>query len=177
MRVVAHLLDDAEQLHSPNQDERPYGEVSLIVLHGISLPAGKFGGDQVSALFTNTLDVSDPSLQELDGMRVSSHLFVRRSGEVIQYVPFDKRAWHAGKSSFAGRSNCNDYAVGIELEGTDTIAYEGVQYDVLAKVCANLMSTYGIMEITGHSEIAPGRKTDPGPAFDWSRLKRELART
>jgi AmpD protein len=175
MSVVEHLIDVAMQVHSPNQDERPYGEISLIVVHGISLPAGEFGGQEVCELFTNCLDASVPELAELESVKVSSHLFIRRTGELIQFVPFNRRAWHAGASSFGGREHCNDYSIGIELEGTDTIAYEEAQYEVLSDVCASLMVSYGIMDITSHSIIAPGRKTDPGLAFSWATLRRKLA--
>ena len=176
MSVVDHLIDVATQLHSPNQDERPHGEISLIVVHGISLPAGEFGGQEVCELFTNCLDASGPELAELESVKVSSHLFIRRTGELIQFVPFNRRAWHAGASSFGGREHCNDYSIGIELEGTDTIAYEEAQYEVLSDVCASLMESYKIMDITSHSIIAPGRKTDPGLAFSWATLRRKLAR-
>ena len=176
MSVVEHLIDVATQMHSPNQDERPYGEISLIVVHGISLPAGEFGGHEVCELFTNSLDTSGPELADLENVKVSSHLFIRRTGELIQFVPFNRRAWHAGASSFGDREHCNDYSIGIELEGTDTIAYEEVQYEVLSNVCASLMASYGIMEITSHSAISPDRKTDPGPAFNWGVLRRKLAR-
>ena len=176
MSVVDHLIDVATQLHSPNQDERPDGEISLIVVHGISLPAGEFGGQEVCELFTNALDTSVPELAELESVKVSSHLFIRRTGELIQFVPFNRRAWHAGASSFGGREHCNDYSIGIELEGTDTIAYEEAQYEVLSDVCASLMESYKIMDITSHSIIAPGRKTDPGLAFSWATLRRKLAR-
>ena len=176
MSVVEHLIDVAIQVHSPNQDERPYGEISLIVVHGISLPVGEFGGQEVCELFTNTLDVSGPELAELESVKVSSHLFIRRTGELIQFVPFNRRAWHAGASSFGGREHCNDYSIGIELEGTDTIAYEEAQYEVLSDVCASLMASYKIMDITSHNIIAPARKTDPGLAFNWATLRRKLAR-
>ena len=176
MLVVEHLIDVAMQLHSPNQDERPYGEISLIVVHGISLPVGEFGGQEVCELFTNSLDASGPELAELESVKVSSHLFIRRTGELIQFVPFNRRAWHAGESSFGGREHCNDYSIGIELEGTDTIAYKGAQYEVLSDVCASLMTSYRLMDITSHSIIAPGRKTDPGPAFSWATLRGKLAR-
>jgi|TARA_B100001105_G_C22359588_1_gene429639 N-acetyl-anhydromuramoyl-L-alanine amidase len=176
MSVVEHRIEGAMQLHSPNQDERPFGEISLIVVHGISLPAGKFGGQEVCELFTNCLDVSGPELSDLEGIKVSSHLFIRRTGELIQFVPFNRRAWHAGASSFAGREHCNDYSIGIELEGTDTTAYEEAQYEVLSNVCASLMKSYSVTEITSHSAISPDRKTDPGPAFNWGILRRKLAR-
>ena len=176
MSVVEHWIDGAMQVHSPNQDERPFGEISLIVVHGISVPAGKFGGQEVCELFTNCLDVSNPKLADLEGIKVSSHLFIRRTGELIQFVPFNRRAWHAGASSFGGREHCNDYSIGIELEGTDTIPYKEAQYEVLSDVCASLMTSYRLMDITSHSIIAPGRKTDPGPAFSWATLRRKLAR-
>ena len=176
MSVVEHLIEGVMQVHSPNQDERPLGEISLIVIHGISLPPGKFGGQEVCELFTNALDTSGPELADLEGVQVSSHLFIRRTGELIQFVPFNRRAWHAGASSFGGFEHCNDYAIGIELEGSDTIAYEEAQYEVLSDVCASLMVYYRIMDITSHSIIAPDRKTDPGPAFSWPTLSRKLAR-
>ncbi len=176
MSVVEHLIEGVMQVHSPNQDERPLGEISLIVIHGISLPPGKFGGQEVCELFTNALDTSGPELADLEGVQVSSHLFIRRTGELIQFVPFNRRAWHAGASSFGGLEHCNDYAIGIELEGSDTIAYEEAQYEVLSDVCASLMVHYRIMDITSHSIIAPDRKTDPGPAFSWPTLSRKLAR-
>ena len=166
----------AVQVQSQNQDERPYGELSLIVLHSISLPPGVFGGPEVSELFTNTLDTTRPEMADLADVSVSSHLFIRRTGELIQYVPFNRRAWHAGISSFGGRDNCNDYSIGIELEGVDTDAYEEAQYEVLSDVCANFMTHYGILDVTSHSHIAPDRKTDPGPAFSWINLRRKLAR-
>ena len=126
-------------------------------------------------MFLNTLDTSTPVLSDLAGVRVSSHLFIRRDGEVLQFVPFDKRAWHAGVSSFRDRNQCNDFSVGIELEGTDDLPYEAAQYTSLGVVCAALMQTYSIHEIRGHSDIAPGRKTDPGPAFNWVLLMRAIA--
>ncbi len=177
MDIRDHRLGGVSQLNSPNQDERPDGEVSLIVVHGISLPPGVFGGNEVEDLFLNTLDSSDPVLADLAGIRVSSHVFIRRTGEVKQFVPFDKRAWHAGVSSFAGRRNCNDFSIGIELEGTEHQSYELEQYAAMSEVCAALMRHYGILELRGHSDIAPGRKTDPGPAFNWLKLMRGLAAT
>ena len=175
MQVKDHRLTGVTQLDSPNFDERPNGEISLVVIHGISLPPGVFGGDEVMQLFLNQIDAGNPELQELAGLKVSSHLFVRRSGEVLQFVPFDQRAWHAGESSFNGRDDCNDFSIGIELEGTDTLPYEDVQYESLVDICTALMQQYGSLEIRGHADIAPLRKTDPGPAFDWSRFRRELA--
>lgn len=175
MQIADHRLISAAQIESPNQDKRPFGEISLIVLHGISLPAGEFGGPEVSEFFTNTLDAGSPGLEDLAGLKVSSHLYVRRDGSVQQFVAFDRRAWHAGLSSFRGRENCNDFSIGIELEGTDKLAYEDAQYQELALICRSLMNHYGITDIVGHCHIAPGRKTDPGEAFDWSRFRRSLA--
>ena len=179
MKLVAHRLDAAIRVDSPNQDARPAGAVSLILLHGISLPPGRFGGDEVVQLFTNTLDTSLPEYQEmfadLEGVNVSSHLFIRRDGEMIQFVPFDRRAWHAGESTFKGRANCNDFSIGIELEGMDDLPYMDTQYERLTRVCALLMETYSITDVCGHCDVAPGRKTDPGPAFDWDKLRQNLA--
>lgn len=176
MPLVGHHLSEAQQLASPNQDARPGGEMSLIIVHSISLPPGSFGGPEIVSLFTNTLDTSADELSDLEGIRVSSHLLVRRTGELVQFVPFDRRAWHAGESSFHGRECCNDFAIGIELEGADAVPYEPVQYDVLTGICVTLMQGYGIQHIVGHQHVAPGRKTDPGPSFDWIRLQRLLAR-
>ena len=175
MEIAAHRLVDAAQVDSPNFNARPHGEISLIVIHGISLPPGEFGGPMIEALFTNSLDPGQTDLAELASMRVSSHLLIRRDAQLIQFVPFDARAWHAGVSSFNGRSDCNDFSVGVELEGTDELPYTDAQYGVLAQVCRTLMNMYGVRDIVGHSDIAPGRKTDPGPAFDWFRLKRGIA--
>ena len=161
---------------SSHCDERPTQKIDLIVIHNISLPAGKFGNDYVDQFFLGKLNCDlDPNFDALGlrEMQVSSHLFIRRQGDIIQYVPFRKRAWHAGVSSFEGRENCNDFSIGIELEGTDTLPYEAVQYQQLAKVIAALIASYEIpaKNIVGHSDIAPGRKTDPGPAFDWQQLE------
>lgn len=157
---------------SPNCDDRPVGTViDLLVIHGISLPPGKFGGDAIQALFTNQLDpTAHPYFQTIAHLKVSAHVLIRRDGEVIQFVPFQKRAWHAGESSFQERKRCNDFSIGIELEGADTVPYEPIQYRRLAELTRVLMRFYpGItpQRIVGHSDIAPGRKTDPGPAFDW----------
>ena len=161
---------------SPNQDRRPEGvAISLIVIHGISLPPGRFGTGCPTDLFLNRLDLHTfPSLVELEGMRVSAHVLIDRDGRLTQFVPFGRRAWHAGRSEYRGRPACNDFSVGIELEGADNIPYEPVQYRRLAALCACLMATHpGVASdaIVGHSDIAPGRKTDPGPAFDWSRFR------
>ncbi|MCW9023897.1 MAG: 1,6-anhydro-N-acetylmuramyl-L-alanine amidase AmpD [Gammaproteobacteria bacterium] len=169
------LLDCARQLTSPNQDERPGdGDIDLLVIHGISLPPGEFGGDAIDHFFTNQLDIqAHPFYSEIDGVQVSSHLLIRRDGEIVQYVPFNKRAWHAGASCFKDRDCCNDFSIGIELEGTDDLAYENIQYEQLNAVITALQQAYPAIKrenIVGHCDIAPERKTDPGPAFDWSRV-------
>ena len=169
------LIEPARQCRSPNRDARPPGqEPRLIVLHGISLPPGSFGGPEIEQLFTNRLDWdAHPYFGEIRGLEVSAHLLVRRDGELLQFVPFTERAWHAGDSCFRRQSRCNDYSIGIELEGEDEHAYDDAQYEVLAAVLAALLRSYPAIsarEIAAHSDIAPGRKTDPGPAFDWLRL-------
>jgi AmpD protein len=157
---------------SPNCDERPDGEaVTLLVVHSISLPPGRFGGDCVEQLFTNTLDeAADPYFAGLRGLRVSAHFFVRRDGSFVQFVPVRRRAWHAGASAWRGRGRCNDFSVGVELEGTDDGAFEPAQYMRLAELAAAMQSFLPLTDIAAHSDIAPGRKTDPGPSFDWPRL-------
>ena len=169
------LLSGARYCESPNQDERPAGQaLELVVVHGISLPPGEFGGDYIEQLFTNKLDWTEhPYFEAIRGMEVSAHVLIRRDGEVVQFVPFHRRAWHAGQSSFRGRERCNDFAIGIELEGEDETAYEDIQYSTLAGVIAALIAAYPELDarhVAAHSDIAPGRKTDPGPAFDWLRL-------
>jgi N-acetyl-anhydromuramoyl-L-alanine amidase len=169
------LLMSARQVSSPNCDDRPPGTaLELIVVHGISLPPGEFGGPWIDALFTNTLPRdAHPYFESVADLRVSSHLLIRRDGEVAQYVPFHRRAWHAGTSSWHGRERCNDFSIGIELEGADDVPYESAQYAMLARVIAVLRRAYptlGPDSIAGHSDIAPGRKSDPGLAFDWPRL-------
>jgi AmpD protein len=171
------LLREARQVASPNFDARPAGVAAdLIVVHGISLPPGEFGGPWIDQLFTNSLPVdAHPYFAEIQGLKVSSHLVIARKGKVTQYVKFDDRAWHAGKSSYRGREACNDFSIGIELEGTDTEPYTLPQYLVLAKVVAALCAAYPALSeqrVVGHSDIAPGRKTDPGPVFSW-RLARD----
>lgn len=173
------LLLEARQLPSPNFNERPAGaDIELLVIHGISLPPNEFGGPYIDQLFTNTLDCNSHAYFEgLRGLRVSSHLLIRRCGELVQYVPFGARAWHAGVSEFCGRSACNDFSIGIELEGSDDCPYTAAQYERLLPVCRALMAAYpGITpeRVVGHCDIAPGRKTDPGPFFDWQRLRRGL---
>jgi AmpD protein len=169
----------ARQLPSPNCDERPRDcDISLIVIHSISLPPGEYGGPWIDQLFTNRLDpAAHPYFEELTDLCVSSHLLVRRNGEVVQYVPFSKRAWHAGESCHNGRAACNDFSIGIELEGQDSEPYTSLQYDRLAEVIGLLVQTFpGLSRSTvvGHCDIAPGRKTDPGPAFDWLALNDRL---
>ncbi|HKK06471.1 MAG TPA: 1,6-anhydro-N-acetylmuramyl-L-alanine amidase AmpD [Gammaproteobacteria bacterium] len=172
-------LDGARFVASPNCDERPpEARIELLVVHGISLPPGEFGGPYIEQLFTNTLDfTAHPYFESLRGLEVSAHLLVRRDGELIQFVPFHCRAWHAGASSFQGRSRCNDFSVGVELEGCDDVPYTEVQYAVLAQVTRALRAAYpdlGGDRLVGHCDIAPERKTDPGPAFDWERLRADL---
>jgi AmpD protein len=166
------VLPDAEFVASPNFDERPDdAEISLVVVHAISLPPGEFRGDGVASLFTNKLDpAAHPYYAAIHGLRVSSHFFVRRDGHVIQFVPCGKRAWHAGVSSWQGRERCNDFSIGIELEGDDFHSFEPAQYDRLAWLIDLVSRRYPIRDVVGHADVAPGRKTDPGPHFDWSRL-------
>ncbi len=179
--LVTGLINEARQVPSPNCDDRPAGAViDLVVVHNISLPPGEFGGPWIDALFTNALDPDvHPYFREIHQMRVSSHLLIRRDGALVQYVPLHRRAWHAGASCFAGRERCNDFSIGIELEGTDEKPYEAVQYRQLAAVIAALETAFpGVTRdrLAGHSDIAPNRKTDPGPGFQWARLGDELER-
>lgn len=169
------LLHGARQCPSPNYNDRPDpADISLLVIHGISLPPEQFGSDDIDRFFTNCLEPDrHPYFQEICALQVSAHLLIRRDGEVVQYVPFHQRAWHAGESEFDGRTNCNDFSIGIELEGTDELPYEPAQYAQLQNVIRLLQQAYPAIRperIVGHCDIAPGRKTDPGPAFDWSRL-------
>ena len=173
------LLAGARYVPSPNCDPRPAGlPIDLIVVHGISLPPGEFGGPWIERLFTNALpEDGHPYFKEIASLKVSSHLLVRRDGEVVQFVPFQMRAWHAGVSNHCGRERCNDFSVGIELEGGDDIPYEPAQYRALANAIAELCDAYPSLSpdrVVGHSDIAPGRKTDPGEAFDWPRLRAML---
>ena len=162
--------DGAVRYDSPYCDARPEGAlVDLLVIHNISLPGGSFGGPHVSDLFTGRVDYkADPSFADLRGLQVSAHFFVRRDGALLQYVSADQRAWHAGTSSFQGRPQCNGYSIGIEMEGSDHVAFQPRQYRVLAALTAALAARYGLAEVRGHEHIAPGRKTDPGPFFDWN---------
>jgi AmpD protein len=168
-------IEGARKIVSPNYDERPPDAmVDLVVIHGISLPKGVFGTPWVEALFTNTLDYdADASFRELVDVNVSAHLLIRRKGELLQFVSLNKRAWHAGVSQWQGRSRCNDFSIGIEIEGCDDQPYTAHQYLQLARLANVLMETYPAIRgerIVGHCDIAPGRKTDPGPAFDWTRF-------
>lgn len=169
-------LQGVHRCVSPNYDARPEGCVpELIVIHNISLPAGEFGGPHIESLFTNCLSATDhDSFAEIADLKVSAHLLIRRDGRMIQFVNFDERAWHAGVSCYQGRERCNDFSIGIEMEGTDEQPYEEVQYEVLAQVVSGLVQVYPRLScdtITGHSHIAPGRKTDPGIAFDWNHFR------
>ena len=175
MHIDQGWLSVATVVASPNADLRPdEADISLLVIHNISLPPGQFGGGHVAELFTNTLDpTSHPYFTEIADLKVSAHLLIDRQGAVTQFVPFHRRAWHAGVSHFDGRSACNDYSIGIELEGTDTEPYADQQYACLGQVTQCLMAEYPALtakRIRGHSDIAPSRKTDPGPAFDWQRF-------
>jgi len=172
--ITEHWLDAAARVPSPNCSERPVqGDISLLVIHNISLPPGEFGGPHIDELFCNKLEaVKHPYFAEICALRVSAHVLIRRDGALVQYVPFDKKAWHAGKSSFAGREECNDFSIGIELEGTDEQPFTSEQYLKLEAITCALLHGYptlSIERIAGHQQIAPGRKTDPGPCFDWQR--------
>lgn len=174
------IVRSARLLRSPNCDTRPAGcQPELIVVHGISLPPGEFGGPWIDRFFTNQLDSgAHPYFEEISGLEVSSHLLIRRDGEVVQYVPLTMRAWHAGESCFDGRDCCNDFSIGIELEGLDDLPYEDVQYARLAELVRELRRSFPSLRdapVVGHSDIAPARKTDPGPAFDWARLDELLS--
>jgi len=174
------LLIGVRQVLSPHCDELPSGAaIDLIVIHGISLPPGEFGGPWIDRLFTGCLPAdAHPYFQGIVASRVSAHALILRTGEIVQYVPFERRAWHAGASQYRGRSSCNDFSVGIELEGTDDVPYVDLQYERLAALIKALLASYPTLSrdrIAAHSEIAPGRKTDPGPAFDWPRLRGLIA--
>lgn len=166
----------ARRMPSPNFGPRPANaQIDLIVLHSISLPPGQYGGDEVQRLFTNTLDWdAHPYFQSIRGIEVSAHFYVRRDGELWQFVDADARAWHAGASSWRGRDNCNDDSIGIELEGLEGEVFEAPQYETLASLLPALAQRYPIAHVAGHEHIAPGRKLDPGPGFDWARLRGPL---
>ena len=180
MSGKALKLDDdgwmagVRRVESPNFDGRPAGELpGLAVIHAISLPPDEFGGDGIERLFTNTLDpAAHPYYREIQALRVSAHFLVRRDGELLQFVSCRQRAWHAGVSSWGGRERCNDFSIGIELEGCDSLPFEPPQYRVLAELLGALRHAYPVTDIVGHSDIAPGRKTDPGPFFDWTLCRR-----
>ena len=176
------LFNAARQCLSPNRDARPAGgPIDTVILHGISLPPGQFGGKEIEDLFSNTLDWdAHPYFGEIRGMEVSAHLLIRRDGEIVQFVPLIERAWHAGQSRFRGRARCNDFSIGIELEGEDDTPYDERQYAVLPAVLMAITAAYPDItprEIAGHCDVAPGRKSDPGPAFDWLRLYDALGET
>lgn len=170
--INQHQLSLAQQIHSINYNERPNNEISLIVIHNISLPPGQFNNGNIERFFTNRLDPkAHPYFETIKDLKVSAHLLIKRDGAIVQFVPFDKRAWHAGESRFNGRENCNDFSIGIELEGSDNLAYETVQYHALQTTLKQLKAHYPIEHIVGHSDIAPGRKTDPGQAFNWRLIE------
>ena len=175
---IAGVCAGATLLPSPYYDERPEGEeVTLLVIHNISLPPGEFGGPYIDQLFLGTLDPdAHPYFKDLARVRVSSHFLIRRDGEVIQYVPTEMRAWHAGVSLWQGREKCNDFSIGIELEGADDVPFAEPQYAALARLTHALEKRYGTLNLAGHSDISPGRKTDPGPWFDWGRFRLSLER-
>ena len=172
------LLKGARYVASPNCDERPAeAEVTLLLLHSISLPPGEYGGDAIERLFTNRLDPqAHPYFREVSSLKVSAHFLVRRGGELAQFVALGRRAWHAGASSWRGRSRCNDYSIGIELEGTDDTPFDDAQYEKLAVLIKSLRSFFPLRDLAAHSDVAPGRKTDPGVHFDWARLLSGLSR-
>jgi len=173
---MAGWLMRARRIASPNQDARPEGaSIALLVIHNISLPPGEFSGSGVVDLFLNRLDhAAHPYYQTLRGLEVSSHFFIRRDGELIQFVPCERRAWHAGVSRWRGRERCNDFSIGVELEGTDDSGFTDAQYAQLARLTGEIQLRYPIEDIAGHSDIAPERKTDPGPSFDWARYRAGL---
>jgi AmpD protein len=179
MRIDAQgLLADCEYIPSPNCDERPAGDIELLVIHNISLPPDEFCGDGVQRLFTNTLDANaHPYYQTISELKVSAHFFIRRDGRIIQFVSCLNRAWHTGESCWQGRHRCNDFSLGIELEGSDSIPFTDAQYAALKNLTVVARKTYPIRGIAGHSDIAPKRKTDPGPCFDWVRYLTDLVTT
>jgi AmpD protein len=172
-------LAEARRVASPNHDSRPPGcEPTLLVLHSISLPAGSYGGDEVERLFCNRLDPGEhPAFAELAGLRVSAHFFIRRDGELVQFVPLHRRAWHAGVSRWRGRERCNDFSIGVELEGSAAAPFEQAQYARLVALAHALRAALPLRAFAGHSDVAPGRKSDPGAGFDWPRFLSQLART
>lgn len=177
-QVVDGQLKCAQQIPSPNFNQRPDDtDIQLVVIHNISLPPSQFGGGYIEDFFQNKLDWSvHPYFQTIEGMQVSAHLLILRSGKIIQFVNFKDRAWHAGRSSYLALNECNDYSIGIELEGSDDLPFDEAQYEALANVVATLQKAYPKIKqhIAGHSDIAPGRKTDPGPFFDWVKFRNQL---
>lgn len=176
------VCKEAEFIQSPNADQRPDNELpSLIVVHGISLPPNQFGGDAITQLFTNQLNPDDdPYFEKIKDLKVSAHALIRRDGHLVQYVPFHERAWHAGLSEYKGRARCNDFSIGIELEGTDETPYTSAQYQTLSALIKGLWQAYPSLQsqqLAGHCDIAPGRKTDPGAYFQWGALERMLQDT
>jgi N-acetyl-anhydromuramoyl-L-alanine amidase len=165
------LAEGVRYVASPNCDDRPAGiAIELAVIHAISLPPGVFGGPHIEELFLNRLDPAEhPYFATIADLKVSAHFLVRRSGELLQFVPCSKRAWHAGMSSWRGRSRCNDFSIGIELEGCDDVPFEAPQYEALGRLTIALQASYPIVDVAGHSDVAPGRKSDPGPFFDWPK--------
>jgi len=173
------VLDEARFVSSPNCDARPVGAApEVLIVHAISLPPSEFGGPGVEQLFCNTLDPkAHPYYEQICHLKVSAHLLIRRDGRVVQFVPLHLRAWHAGQSQCEGRSRVNDFSIGVELEGSDDVPFEATQYAVLSELSSEIMRTYPAItsaRIYGHSDIAPGRKTDPGPCFDWARFRASL---
>ena len=175
-QVIEGQLIGARQIASPNYNARPaHSDIELLVVHNISLPPSQFGGGYIEQFFQNELDWSlHPYFQTIQGMQVSTHLLILRSGEVLQFVNFNQRAWHSGRSTYLGKKECNDYSIGIELEGSDDLPFQEIQYQVLAHVVTVLQATYPklLQHVAGHSDIARGRKTDPGPYFDWLKIRR-----
>lgn len=175
-QVIEGQLIGARQIASPNYNARPaHSEIELLVVHNISLPPSQFGGGYIEQFFQNKLDWSlHPYFQTIQDMQVSTHLLILRSGEVLQFVNFNQRAWHSGRSTYLGKKECNDYSIGIELEGSDDLPFQEIQYQVLAHVVTVLQATYPklLQHVAGHSDIARGRKTDPGPYFDWLKIRR-----
>lgn len=181
LAVEHHKLNGAKWVPSPNFNGRPSERIDMLVIHNISLPPNEFSGPYVEAFFCNQLDCNaHPYFEEIKDLQVSAHLFINREGRVTQFVPFNERAWHAGVSEWQGESNCNDFSIGIELEGADDIPYTNMQYDVLARVTNALQRAYPYItqdRIVGHNDIAPGRKTDPGDSFDWGYYRQLLERS
>ena len=174
MKIKNHRLQDINFLESPNFNDRPVDEdISLLVIHSISLPPKKYNTDHIERFFLNELDFSSHNFyKNIDGMKVSAHVLIKRNGEIIQFVPFNKRAWHAGVSSYKGKNDCNNFSIGIELEGSDDDIFEDIQYEKLSLITSLLIEEYDLItkdNIKGHSDIAPERKTDPGVLFDWDR--------